>query len=248
MDLDREQRILIVDDEPLGRRSVARQVALVFPKAEVREARDGFEALALVERFAPTLVFLDVDMPELSGIDVLRQLREPRPKVIFVTAFAHFALPAFEENACDYLVKPFTAERFAAAAARARAELDADHKLRALEQSLAHAGRFLTRLALRLGQRVEVVTLADVSCLLSEGHYTYLHSAGRQYMTELTLVHLEQRLDPASFVRVHRNALVNITHVLRLVDGTEPVVELDDGMRVPISRRNRRVLLARLGT
>jgi two-component system LytT family response regulator len=246
MDLDHEQRILIVDDEPLGRRSVARQVALVFPKAEVREARDGFEALTLVERFAPTLVFLDVDMPELSGLDVLRQLREPRPKVIFVTAFEHFALSAFDENACDYLVKPFTPERFAAAAARARLELDADRKLHALEQSLSQAGQFLTRLALRAGSRVDVVALADVSCLLSEGHYTYLHKAGRQYVTELTLVHLEQRLDPASFVRVHRNALVNLAHTLRIAGGAEPAVELDDGMRVPISRRNRRALLARL--
>lgn len=240
------QRILIVDDEPLGRRSVERQVALIFPGALVREARDGFEALELIASFAPTLVFLDVDMPELSGIDVLRQLPQPRPKVIFVTAFEHFALSAFEQNACDYLVKPFTPERFAAAAQRARGELDADARLRALERSLAEAGRHLTRLALRSGTRVDVVALADVSCLTSEGHHSYLHAGGKQYVSELTLVHLEERLDPASFVRVHRKALINLTHVARVIDGEEPLVELKDGQRVPLSRRNRRALLDRL--
>jgi two-component system LytT family response regulator len=238
-------RILIVDDEPLGRRSVAREVKVVFPDALVEEARDGFEALAKVGEFLPDLVFLDVDMPELSGLDVLRQLAEPRPKVVFVTAFEHFALGAFEENACDFVVKPFTSERFARAATRARAELDADGRLRALERSLQSSGRHLSRLALRLGTHVDVVSLADVSCLLSKGHYTYLYAAGREYLTELTLVHLEERLDPTVFGRVHRSALVNFGRIRRLEDGENCVVELEDGMRVPVSRRHRRELLER---
>jgi two-component system LytT family response regulator len=241
-----EHRILIVDDERLGRRSVARQVEVLFPDAQVREARDGLEALALIAEFSPTLVFLDVDMPELSGLDVLRQLREPRPKVIFVTAFQHFALGAFEENACDYLVKPFTAERFALAAERARKELENDDRLRALEQSLASAGSYLTRLALRIGARTDVVSLAEVSCLVSEGHYTYLHAPGRQYISELTLVHLEKRLDPRMFARAHRNALVNLSAITRLSQGATVVAELKDGMRLSVSRRNRRDLLAKI--
>jgi two-component system LytT family response regulator len=238
-------RILIVDDEPLGRRSVAREVHTVFPEALVQEARDGFEALGLIREFVPDLVFLDVEMPELSGLDVLRQLPEPRPKVVFVTAFEHFALGAFEQNACDFVVKPFTAERFARAATRARAEIDADSRLRALEQSLASSGRYLTRLALKLGARVDVVALADVSCLLSKGHYTYLYAGGREYLSELTLVHLEERLDPATFGRVHRNALVNFERIARLEDGEYLVIELSDGMRVPVSRRHRRDLFTR---
>ena len=238
-------RILIVDDEPLGRRSVAREVIALFPDARVMEARDGFEALELVRDFVPDLLFLDVDMPELSGLDVLRQLAEPRPKVVFVTAFEHFALGAFEANACDFIVKPFSSERFARAATRARDELDADARLRSLEQSLRSSGRYLTRLALRLGTRVDVVALADVGCLLSKGHYTYLYAAGREYLSELTLVHLEERLDPALFGRVHRNALVNFTRVTRLDDGETLVAELDDGMRVPVSRRHRRDVLER---
>lgn len=238
-------RILVVDDEPLARKSVLRQVASVFPDAEVREARDGPEALEIVQAFSPALVFLDVEMPELSGIDVLRQLPLPRPKVIFVTAFEHFATSAFEENACDYLVKPFTPERFAAAAARAKSELAGEERLRRLEQSLAASGRHLTRLALRTGTRLDVVELSDVTCLLSEEHYTYLHSKDREYISELTLVHLEERLDPARFVRVHRNALVNLAHVTALLEG-DSIVEVTGSRRIPVSRRSRRELRERL--
>jgi len=241
------ERVLVVDDEPLGRRAVVRQLAAVMPQSEIREARDGFEAIELVASFAPSLVFLDVEMPELTGLDVLRQLPEPRPKVVFVTAYQEFALQAFEHDACDYLVKPFTAERFAAAVNRACAELDADRRLRALEHSLAKSGAWMTRLALRLGPRVDVIDLATVSCLVSRGHYTYVWSEGREYITELTLVHLEERLDPATFLRVHRSALVNDTMIVRIHEGPSPSVELRDGQRVPLSRRNRAAVLARLG-
>ncbi len=239
------QRVLIVDDEALARRAVARQVAVVLPDADVHEARDGFEALALVAERAPTLIFLDVEMPELSGLDVLRQLPAPRPLVVFVTAYEQFAVRAFEENACDYLVKPFTAARFAQAVARATSELDTDRRLRALERSLAGAGEHLTRLAVRTGARVDVVAIADVSCFVSKGHYTYVHAGAREHLTELSLVHLEERVDPSRFVRVHRNALVNVNRVVRVVDGA---VELDVGLRVPVSRRCRAALLARLAS
>jgi two-component system LytT family response regulator len=166
--------------------------------------------------------------------------------VIFVTAYEHFALGAFEQNACDYLVKPFTPERFERAAERARKEVENDERLRGLEQTLQSSGSYLTRLALRLGSRTDVVNLGDVSCLLSEGHYTYLHALGRQYISELSLVHLEKRLDPQMFARAHRNALVNLNAIVRLSQGDEGVAELKDGMRIPVSRRNRRALLARV--
>ncbi|MFO0552519.1 MAG: LytTR family transcriptional regulator DNA-binding domain-containing protein [Polyangiaceae bacterium] len=239
------ERILVVDDEPLGRRSVLRQVAVVFPEAVVREACDGFEALAVAAELAPTLVFLDVDMPECSGFDVLSQLPEPRPRIVFVTAFEHFALRAFEANACDYLVKPFTPERFAAAARRAQSELQADRRLRELERSLARAGQGMQRIAIRTGARVELVELDAVSCLVSKGHYTYLYTGGREHLTELTLVHLEERLDPTRFVRVHRSAIVQWSSVARIIEGSEPWIELADGMRVPLSRRNRKQVTER---
>lgn len=242
---DERERILVVDDEPLGRRSVLREVAAVFPGAIVVEASDGFEALDAVRELCPTLMFLDVDMPECSGFDVLAQLPEPRPRVVFVTAFEHFALRAFEENACDYLVKPFTKERFAAAAARVKAELETDRRLRALERSLASAGTFMSRIAIRTGPRVDLVPIDAVRCLLSRDHYTYLYADGREHLSELSLIHIEERLDPARFVRVHRNAIVQWSFVARVGEGPEPWLELSDGMRVPVSRRNRKIIADR---
>lgn len=208
--------VLVVDDEPLARRSVIRHLAAALPGVAVREARDGFEALAAIRASPPSLVLLDVEMPELSGLDVLRQLAPPRPKVVFVTAYEHFAVRAFEENACDYVVKPFTAER-------------------------------LERLALRSGTRIDVVAVADVSCFVSRGHYTYVHAGPREYISELSLIHFEERLDPSVFVRVHRSALVHVGRVVRVVESQPATVELDNGVRVPLSRRRRGALRRPLG-
>jgi two-component system LytT family response regulator len=241
------ERVLVVDDEPLGRRAVTRQLASLLPTAEVREARDGFEALELVAGFAPSLVFLDVEMPELSGFDVLHQLPRPRPKVVFVTAYQEFALRAFEENACDYLVKPFTAQRFAAAVVRASAELDAQARLLALERALASGGAHMTRIVTRVGARTDLVPIDTVSCLVSRGHYTYVYADGREHISELSLIHFEERIDPVTFIRVHRSALVNHTMSARIDDGSPAAVVLRDGQRVPLSRRNRGAVLERLG-
>ncbi|MFO0613496.1 MAG: LytTR family DNA-binding domain-containing protein [Polyangiaceae bacterium] len=240
-------RVLIVDDEPLGRRSVARQVAVVFPGASVDEARDGLEALEKIAATKPSIVFLDVEMPELSGLDVLRQLPVPRPKVVFVTAFEAFAVAAFEEHACDYLVKPFTPERFARSARRALEQIEVDERLSALERGLSSGGRYLTRLSLRSAGRVDVVPVADIGAFVSEGHYTYVWSGEREYLTELTLVHLEERLDPATFIRAHRNAIVNAGHVARVKGGESASVELRSGRSIGVSRRHRAALLKRLG-
>lgn len=220
------ERVLVVDDELLGRKSVLRALAATLPNAVVEEAPDGVAALERVRSFAPMLLFLDVEMPELDGIQVLRQLPDPRPKVVFVTAYEQFATTAFAENACDYLVKPFTAERFAAVVARARSELDGERRLRAFEEELSKGGRWLERLALRTGSRVDVVATDDVSALVSRGHYTYVLAHGKEWISELSLIHYESRLDPAKFCRAHRAALVNRTHVVRIQDGAAPVVEL----------------------
>lgn len=241
-------KILVVDDEPLGRRSVLRQVERVFPDAETHEARDGVEALGMIRELGPDLVYLDVEMPELTGLEVLRQLPSPRPKVVFVTAYEHFALAAFEENACDYLVKPFTPERFAAAAERALRELDGEAKLRSLEGSLGREGRFLDRLALRLGPRVDVVSSTDVTALVSKGHYTYVHAwvdgKAREYISDLSLIHYESRIDPRSFQRTHRSAIVSLAHVARI---HADEIEVTGGLRVPLSRRSRGEVKLRVG-
>jgi two-component system LytT family response regulator len=232
--------VLIVDDEALARRSVARQVAAVLPGAEVREAADGFDALERIREKAPDIVFLDVEMPELSGLDVLRQLGEPRPRVVFVTAFEHFAVRAFDENASDYLVKPFTPARFAAAVERVLGELDSAQKLASLERRLAESGRGLERLALRRGPGFDVVAVSDVASFVSQDHYTFVYANGHEYISELSLGHFEERLDAALFTRAHRSVLVSVRHVSRVLDDT---IVLKNGQEVALSRRSRGPLL-----
>ena len=239
-------RVLVVDDEPLARRSVLRHLRAVRPDAAAREAADGFAALEAVRDQEPDLVFLDVEMPELSGFDVLRQLPPPRPKIVFATAYAHFAVRAFEENACDYLVKPFTLDRFRAALERALSQLDSDARLAALEKSLDASGERLTRLVLRTGDRLDVVPVDDVACFVSQGHLTYVHAGRREFITELSLQHLEQRLDPGAFLRVHRRALVRLSRIVRIHDRTPATVELDNGLVLPVSRRSRAALRGRI--
>jgi two-component system, LytTR family, response regulator len=236
-------RILVVDDEPLARRAVIRAVNELVPDAILEEACDGVEALALVKDRSPDVVFLDVEMPELTGLDVLRHIPEPRPKIIFVTAFAQFAVDAFEHDACDYVVKPFTTERLASSLHRARSEIAGEQRLRALERSLASAGNHLERLALRIGTRVEIIATADVACFSSKEHYTHVHVGARELLCDLSLAHLEERLDPARFARIHRNALVNLARVVRV--GADDCL-LDNGMIIAVSRRSRSALLARL--
>ena len=229
--------ILVVDDETLARSAVVRQLGVLLPEARVREARDGFDALDRIAETRPDLLFLDVEMPELTGLDLLRQIAEPRPRVIFVTAHDHFAVRAFEDQALDYLVKPFTPERFARAVERAMAAIDGDARLRAVEQRI-------DRLALRRGPTLEVVPTDAIVSLISEDHYTHVHASGHVYVTELSLQHFEARLDPARFVRAHRNAIVNVGHVSRL---TMDEAVMDDGTAIPVSRRCRPALTAALG-
>jgi len=229
--------ILVVDDEALARSAVLRQLGTLLPDAHVREARDGFEALERIAETRPDLLFLDVEMPELSGLDLLRQIAEPRPRVIFVTAHDHFAVRAFEDQALDYLVKPFTPERFARAVDRAMAAIDGDARLRAVEQRI-------DRLALRRGATLEVVPTQAIVALISEDHYTHVHANGHVYLTELSLQHFEARLDPTRFVRAHRNAIVNVGHVSRL---TMDEAVMDDGTAIAVSRRCRAALTAALG-
>jgi two-component system LytT family response regulator len=236
--------VLVVDDEELARNAVVRQLRRIWPGARVREARDGVDALDLALQAIPDVLLLDVQMPELSGFDVLAQLPIPRPRVVFVTAHEQFAVRAFDESACDFLVKPFTPERFDRAMTRVLERLDAQQALVGLERSLASAGRGLERLALRRGSGVDIVPVSDIVCLTSEGHHTYVHANGRIYVTELTLLHIEERLDVRRFARVHRRAIVEIGHVARVLLDT---VVTDTGVTLPLSRRRRAPLLAMLG-
>jgi two-component system LytT family response regulator len=248
-----EIRVLICDDEPLARRGV-RQLLVRHPDVVVvGEARDGREALRALDTLTPDLLFLDVQMPELDGFEVVRARGPERmPPVIFVTAYDEFAVRAFEVSALDYLVKPLNEARFDAALTRARRQIrDADalalsRKLAALLGSDAKAESEVptdARIAVRTESGTLVLDARDIDWIGAEDYYAAVHISGKRYLVRESLSSLEQRLDPAVFTRVHRSALVNIDRIREL---RAPYVMLRDGTRLPVSRRKQSRLEALL--
>jgi len=253
-------RALIVDDEPLARRGI-RQLLAPYPDiVVVGECRDGREALRALAALAPDLVFLDIQMPGLDGLDVIRMHGVERmPAVVFVTAHDEFAVRAFEAQALDYLVKPLVEARFRATIARVRERLriaDAVALAARLSALLADTGGTASPARLpaapggpRGGSRIAVPTergellldAAEVVWVAAQDDQSVVHAGVKQYPVRESLAALEARLDPAQFVRVHRSAIVRLDQVreLRLGGsaGAEASVVLRDGTRVPVSRR-----------
>jgi two-component system LytT family response regulator len=237
-------RAVIVDDEELAR-GYLREMLAAHPEIEiVAECANGFEAVKAIAEGAPDLVFLDVQMPKLDGFEVL-ELIEPRgpegtPAVIVVTAYDQYAMRAFDAHAVDYLLKPFSRERFERALERAKARLG--------ERKRA-PGERPQRLAVRDGTRVHVIPLEKLDYAEAQDDYVALHSGGKSYLKQQTIGSLEALLDPARFVRIHRSAIVNLERVARIEPYAKDsrVAILSDGTRLPVSRSGYARLLEAMG-
>ncbi|WP_420125751.1 LytR/AlgR family response regulator transcription factor [Longimicrobium sp.] len=234
-------RALIAEDEPLARRTLREFAGELEWLRVVGEAADGAEAVRLIDALAPDLVFLDVQMPELSGLEVLRRIHHD-PEVVFTTAHDGYALAAFELEALDYLLKPFGRERFQAAAERVRRRLavTAPAPPRTRERAAALEGTGpLERLFVRHRDRIVPVRVAEIARLEAADDYVSVYAGGQTYLVSLTLAELERRLDPARFRRVHRSHVVNLDHVASLRpyhDARRFVITLRDGAEVLASR------------
>lgn len=249
-------RVVIVDDEPIARRGIRQLLAAHHDVEVAAEARNGKEAVRLLDALAPDLVFLDVQMPELDGFAVLRHLKpEALPAVIFVTAYDTFAVQAFENHAVDYLVKPVSEARFCDALARVRERL---HSEDAVELSLrlsrlladTGAGSSLPwppaaparRLVVGAPGSDLILEMADIVWIEADDYYAAVHAAGKRHLVRESLASLEKRLDTFQFVRAHRAAIVNLAHVgeIRSDAAGESFICLRDGTQLPLSRRRRR--------
>jgi len=243
-------RVLIVDDEPLARVSVRTLLAREPDIAIVGECADGASAVDAIRAERPDLVFLDVQMPGLDGFGVIREIGPDRmPVTVFVTAFDTFAVRAFETRAIDYLVKPFSDERFAATLARAR-ELRFAQQLAQLLADRVAAGAYTSHLLVPTGTRTTVVPVETIDWIGADDYYAVLHVGLRTHLLRQTLTVLATELDPKRFVRVHRSAIVNLRFVRALEktrDGGTALV-LADGATVPVSRTGRERLGAAFGT
>lgn len=261
----RALRVLVVDDEPLGRRRVLDLLADVPDVEVVGTAADGAAAVEAIRTSRPDLVFLDVQMPRMSGLEVVREIGPAQlPATIFVTAYDEYAIQAFDAAAVDYLVKPFGDQRFEEALRRARRRIEADglghlhERLLALLQGGPDAApppaagpgpRWLERIAVQMKGRMRVVPVAKIDYITASGVYAELHVGSDRYVIRESMQQLEERLDPDAFIRVHRSSIVRlelIEAVLRS-EGSEYEVQLKGGARLRVGRSRREALERRLG-
>jgi two-component system, LytTR family, response regulator len=242
-------RVLVADDEPLARRGVRQLLAPHGDVVVVGESRNGRETVRALEALEPDLLFLDVQMPEMDGFEVLRAYGTARmPYVVFVTAHDQFAVRAFEAQALDYLVKPLNVERFAEALRRVRermGERDVADRARRLEALLKveqaeRGGGGVKRLVVATTNGEMVIPVAEIDWIGADDYYACLHVGAKEEWLRESLASLEARLDAKRFVRVHRSAIVQVDRIreLRSDEDGEAVI-LRNGMRVAVSRRRR---------
>jgi two-component system, LytTR family, response regulator len=240
-------RTLIVEDMPLARKRIRRYLG-ADPEVEViGECPDGLSAVAAIRELAPDLLFLDVQLPEMDGFQVLGEVgAEQVPAVIFVTAYDQFALPAFDVHAVDYLLKPFGRERFRRAVERAKSQIrqrrtgDVDGRLRALLDDVG-APRYPKRLAVKSSGATVILSADEIDFVEGAGNYLRLRAAGETHLIRDRLSQLETKLDPAKFARIHRSTIVNVERIKKmspLFNGDQLVI-LRDGTRLTMSRRYR---------
>ena len=250
-------RVLIVDDEPLAREMLREMLEADQDVEIVGERSNGREAVEAIRVHSPDLLFLDVQMPELGGFEVLEALGTgPMPHVIFVTAYDQYAVRAFEVHALDYLLKPFDRERFDISWQRAKTQIvrekdgGRDQRILALLEELkAGSSRYLERLVIKSGGRIYFLETTEIDWIEAEGNYVSVHSGKKSHLLRETISSLESQLDPRKFLRIHRSSIVRIDRIKELqpwFHGEYHVI-LQNGTQLMLSRNYREKLQEALG-
>jgi two-component system LytT family response regulator len=247
-------RVLVVDDEPLAREMVAELVRADPDVASVLECGDATQVSAVVAAQRPDIVFLDVEMPEASGIEVASRLAPDGPVTVFITAFSRYATDAFDVRSTDYVLKPFSDARFREALERAKQRVRERQLLELAERAApdpgetspadtdAGSGSHLERLTLKDGESAIVIKTSDIVWAEAQDYYVRIHSSRGRHLVRTTLALLEERLNPTLFLRVHRGAIVNLDAVTGIDERDGMRLLLAGGGEVPVSRARRRQL------
>jgi two-component system, LytTR family, response regulator len=254
-----KMRALIVDDEELARRGIRVRLQRFSEVDIVAECSNGAKAIEAIRRYAPNLVFLDVQMPGKTGFDVIKEVGlEAFPYVIFVTAHDRYAMRAFEVNALDYLLKPIDDERFDTALQRAREALASDRDRDSWQRLASALGEIASgdpatwqseRIVVRSGGRVVFVKTSDVDWVEAAGDYVTLHVGKKSWLLRETIAEMERKLHAKGFTRIHRSTIVNAERVgeMHALDNGEYRLVLHDGTQLKLSRSHRHQLQALLG-
>jgi two-component system, LytTR family, response regulator len=254
-------RVLVAEDEPLARSMLADLLKRDAEIATIVQCGGGRDVRDALARQQFDIAFLDIEMPEASGLELAEDTDADGPVIVFVTAFSRYATNAFDVHAVDYVLKPFTDERFFTALERAKTRVR-ERRLGELASQLGtlsaelrrddepHAAPLLTRLSLKQGDRSILLNVSEIIWIEAEDYYVLVHSKRGRHMVRAALSSLEERLDPHVFLRVHRAAIVNVAEVQEVSDDGRLVLLLSDGSRVAVSRSRRRhvepMLLPRL--
>ncbi|HMF57967.1 MAG TPA: LytTR family DNA-binding domain-containing protein [Pyrinomonadaceae bacterium] len=250
-------RTLIVDDEPLARVMMREMLARDSDVEVVGECVNGHEAVEAILACAPDLIFLDVQMPEVGGFEVLEALESvgPMPHVIFVTAYDQYAVRAFEVHALDYLLKPFDRERFEVSWRRAKAQIlrerngQLNERILSFLEGLKAESNYLERLVIKSGGRIFFLETEEIDWVEAEGNYVSVHAGKKSHLIRETISNLESKLDPKKFLRIHRSSIVNISRIQELQPWFhgEYHILLLDGTQLTLSRNYRERLQEALG-
>lgn len=241
-------RVVIADDETLAREQIEEFLKKFDDCELLAVCKDGIEALGAIEEHRPDLLFLDIEMPELNGFDVLQRCHvAPLPTVVFVTAYDKYAIQAFEAHALDYLLKPFDFERFERAMLRARRQIAASRsgelseKLLAMLEARKARPKYLDRLAIKSRGRVIFLKTDEITWIEAAGNYLELHAGKESHLIREPIGDFEQRLDPERFIRIHRSCIVNVEYIKELQPGFggEYLVVMTDGQQLTASRGYR---------
>ena len=236
---------IVVDDEPIARLRIRRMLDVESGLEVIAECADGEDAVAAIRRENPDLVFLDIQMPEMDGFEVVKKVGAERmPATIFVTAHDQFALRAFDAHALDYLLKPFGKARFGEALARAKQHIAGGLNAQALTRFVAMLSRtgppnrHFHQLPVSQAGRIVFVATSDIDWIEAAGNYSRLHAAGREYDLRETLTSLCGKLDSLKFVRIHRSTIVNMRNIREIHPwfGGHHLVILNDGTQLRLSR------------
>lgn len=242
-------KVIIIDDEPLAR-DVIKEYLRAYPFINVmQECGDGFEGVKAISQFQPDLIFLDVQMPKITGFEML-ELLNPAPAVIFTTAFDEYAIKAFDAHAIDYLLKPFSRERFDKAIQKWKAENGQSKTATVqLEESFPASAEQHTRVVVKTGNNIRIIPMHEIEYLQADDDYVKIHTKEGSFLKKKTISYYEQVMDPSQFVRVHRSFIVQVQQVTRIepYEKDGHIAILKSGEKIPISKTGYPKLKSILG-
>jgi two-component system LytT family response regulator len=231
-------KIITIDDEPLAR-SIVKEYLQKYSELEiVQECNDGFEGFKAIQQYQPDLIFLDIQMPKINGFEML-ELLDHAPAVIFTTAFDEYAIKAFEAHAVDYLLKPFSQERFDKAIQKWKEQKVSSQKnTEELLETASHSPSQSQRIVVKTGSKIKIIPVHDVFYLEAADDYVKVHTQDGSFLKNKTMSHFEKTLDPQQFVRSHRSYIMNVQQITRIdpYEKDNHVAILKSGAKVPVSR------------